>query len=79
MRIELDDPASHAARIEKMIKYLEILDRATDDEDDDGAVLAAPEIPLGSLRQDAHVPFGTDLSRYLKLRRDGYVRAPKMV
>lgn len=77
MKIEIagDEYADHIDRVQKMIEYFDVLDRAGTTD----AELSVYEMPVTELREDEHVTFAGDIQKHLKNRKNGYVRAPKMV
>ncbi len=75
MRIELDDHTVHMERIQQMMDYFDILDRAGVQDEP----LDAAEMAITDLREDRHVPFGGNLIGQLKNYKGRHVRAPKMV
>ena len=75
MRIEVDDHIVHIDRVQKMIAYFDILDKANVESED----LIVKDQTVDNLREDVHVPYDDKLIEYLKRYKDSYVRAPKMV
>ncbi len=75
MRIEVDDHIVHIDRIQKMIAYFDILDKANVESEE----LIVKDQTVDNLREDTHVPYADKLIEYLKKYKDSYVRAPKMV
>ena len=75
MRIEMDDHTIHTDRVQKMIEYFGILDRAGIEEEE----LAARDMPIEGLREDVHRTFEGDVLSSLKTYKKRHVRAPKMV
>jgi len=75
MRIEIDDHIVHMDRVEKMIEYFEILDKAGVEKDE----LALQEQRIENLRDDKHIPFNENLIDNLKNYKSRYVKAPKMI
>jgi aspartyl-tRNA(Asn)/glutamyl-tRNA(Gln) amidotransferase subunit C len=75
MRIEIDDHVIHIDRVQKMIAYFDILDKANVESED----LIVNEQTIDNLREDAHIPYDDNLLKYLKNYKDSYIRAPKMV
>ncbi|MBM3910510.1 MAG: hypothetical protein FJ356_02550 [Thaumarchaeota archaeon] len=76
MRIELDDHAIHIDRVQKMIEYLDILDRAIKEITEP---LIVNEQPLENLREDKYEPYNDKLIDKLKHYKEKFIRAPKMV
>jgi aspartyl-tRNA(Asn)/glutamyl-tRNA(Gln) amidotransferase subunit C len=75
MRIELDDHTVHIDRVQKMIEYFDILDKAGVESEE----LDVHEKSISELREDKHIPFDEKLIEKLKNFKGTYVRAPKMV
>ena len=75
MRIEVDDHVVHIDRVQKMIAYFDILDKANVESED----LIVNEQTIDNLRDDVHIPYDDNLLKYLKNYKDSYIRAPKMV
>ena len=75
MRIEMDDHVVHIDRVQKMIEYFDILDKAGIETDD----LIVHELSITKLREDKHIPFDENLIEQLKNYKRSYVRAPKMI
>jgi aspartyl-tRNA(Asn)/glutamyl-tRNA(Gln) amidotransferase subunit C len=74
MRIELDDHLVHIDRVQKMIDYFDLLDKAGVEEEK----ISVQEMSISSLRQDEHIPFPEKLIDKLKNYKGTFVRAPKM-
>lgn len=75
MRIDLDDHVIHIDRVQKMIEYFDILDKAGIESEE----LAVQEKSITKLREDKHIPYDEKLIEALKNYKKTYVRAPKMV
>jgi len=75
MRIELDDHIVHVDRVQKMIEYFDILDKASVESEE----LDVQEKSITKLREDKHIPYDEKLIEALKNYKKNYVRAPKMV
>ncbi len=75
MKIDLDDHLVHVDRVQKMIEYFNILDKA----DIESEELIVQEKSIDSLREDKYIPYDEKLIKKLKNFRDNYIRAPKMV
>ena len=75
MRIEIDDHLVHIDRVQKMIAYFDILDKANVESEE----LIVREQTLDNLREDKYIPYEEKLIEKLKNYKDSYVRAPKMV
>ncbi len=75
MRIEIDDHVVHIDRVQKMIEYFDILDKAGIESEE----LIVQEQKFENLREDKHIPYNEKLIDKLKNYKNSYVRAPKMV
>ncbi|MBM3896772.1 MAG: hypothetical protein FJ360_03405 [Thaumarchaeota archaeon] len=75
MKIELDDHTVHIERVQKMIEYFDILDKAATESEE----LIVKEQPLENLREDKYEPYKDKLIDKLKHYKEKFVRAPKMV
>ena len=75
MRIDLDDHTVHIDRVQKMIEYFDILDKAGTESEE----LIINEQPLENLREDKYEPYGDKLIDKLKHYKEKFIRAPKMV
>ncbi|MBI3254070.1 MAG: hypothetical protein HYZ56_05195 [Nitrosopumilales archaeon] len=76
MRIDLDDHTVHIDRVQKMIEYLDILDKAVKEITES---LIVNEQPLENLREDKYIRYDVNLIDKLKHYKEKFVRAPKMV
>lgn len=75
MRIEIDDHVVHIDRVQKMIEYFDILDKAGLESEE----LIVQEQKFEDLREDKHIPYNEKLIDKLKNYKNSYVRAPKMI
>ena len=75
MRIELDDHTVHIDRVQKMIEYFDILDKAGTESEE----LIVNEQPLENLREDKYEQYHDKLIDNLKHYKEKFIRAPKMV
>ncbi len=75
MRIEIDDHVVHTDRVQKMIAYFDILDKANVESEE----LIVKDQTVKNLREDAYIPYDDNLLKHLKNYKDSYIRAPKMV
>ncbi|MBM3895441.1 MAG: aspartyl/glutamyl-tRNA amidotransferase subunit C [Thaumarchaeota archaeon] len=75
MKIDLDDHAVHIDRVQKMIEYFDILDKAATESEE----IIVNEQPLENLREDKYEPYKDKLIDKLKHYKEKFVRAPKMV
>ena len=74
MRIELDDHLVHIDRVQKMINYFDLLDKAGVEDEE----ITIQETSISSLRKDEHIPFDGKLIDNLKNYKGTFVKAPKM-
>ena len=74
MRIELDDHIVHVDRVQKMIEYFDILDKAGVESEE----FDVQEKSITKLREDKYIPYDEKLIEALKNYKEYYVRAPKM-
>ncbi len=74
MRIEIDDHLVHIDRVQKMIAYFDILDKANVESED----LVVNEQTIDSLREDTYIPYEGKLIENLKNYKGTYIRAPKL-
>ena len=74
MRIEVDDHVVHIDRVQKMIEYFDILDKAGVESED----LIVQEQSVDNLREDKFIQFDKKIIDGLKKYKDSYIRAPKM-
>lgn len=74
MRIDIDNADEHFERIQKIMNYFDILDRA----DIESEEIPVQEVAISELREDVHVPFESKLITNLKNYKGTFVRAPKM-
>jgi len=75
MRIEIDDHVVHIDRVQKMITYFDILDKANVESEE----LIVKDQTIDNLREDVYIPYDDNLLKHLKNYKDSYIRAPKMV
>ena len=74
MKIDLEDHSAHIKRVQKMLEYFDILDKANVESEE----ITVQEIELDKLRNDKHIPFGKNLLKFLKSYQGKYVKAPKL-
>ena len=74
MKIDLEDHSTHIKRVQKMLEYFDILDKANVESEE----ITVQEIELDKLRNDKHIPFGKNLLKFLKSYKGKYVKAPKL-
>jgi len=75
MRIEIDDHLVHIDRVQKMIAYSDILDKANVESED----LVVKEQTIDTLREDNYIPYDGKLIKNLKNYKGSYIRAPKLI
>ncbi len=75
MRIDLDDHTVHIDRVQKMIEYFDILDKAGTESEE----LIVNEQQLENLREDKYEPYHDKLIDKLKHYKEKFIRVPKMV
>ena len=74
MRIDIDDSNEYFERIQKVLSYFDILDKA----DIEGEEIPVQQVTIGELRDDKYEKFDDSLIQQLKNYRGSYVKAPKM-
>ena len=74
MKINLEDHSDHVKRVQKMLEYFDILDKANVESEE----ITVQETELDKLRNDKHIPFGKNLLKFLKSYQGKYVKAPKL-
>jgi len=74
MRIDIDDHSLHIKRVQKMLEYFDILDKA----DIESIEILVQETELENLRTDDYVQYDKNLIDFLKIYKEKYVKAPKM-
>jgi len=74
MKIDLDDPSTQIKKVQKMLEYFDILDRANVESEE----ITPQETDLDKLRDDKHVPYDKDLLKFLNIYQEKYVKAPKL-
>ena len=75
MRIDIDDHVVHVDRVQKMIEYFDILDKAGIETQE----LIVQEQKIENLREDKFIPYEDKLIDKLKNYKGTYIKAPKMV
>jgi len=75
VKIEIKDPQKYILQVEQILNYFERLDKVEITAED----LLSQELTLDNLRDDKFVPYEDSLIEKLKITRENYVRAPKMV
>ena len=74
MKIDLEDHSVHIKRVQKMLEYFDILDRANVESEE----IIVQETELDKLRNDKHIPYDKNLLKFLKIYQGKYVKAPKL-
>ncbi|MFM7861148.1 MAG: aspartyl/glutamyl-tRNA amidotransferase subunit C [Candidatus Nitrosotenuis sp.] len=74
MRIDIDDSNEYFERVQKVLSYFDILDKA----DIDTEEIPVQKINIDDLREDKYEKFDDSLIEQLKNYRGSYVKAPKM-
>ena len=74
MRIDIENADEYFNRIQKILSYFDILDKA----DISGEEIPVQEVSIDNLRDDKYVAFEDKLISQLKNYKGTYVRAPKM-
>ena len=74
MKIDLEDHSAHIKRVQKMLEYFDILDKANIESEE----IIVQETNLEKLRDDKYVPYDQKLLKFLKTYKEKYVKAPKL-
>ena len=74
MKIDLEDHSAHIERVQKMLEYFNILDKANVETEE----ITVQETDLDKLRDDKHIPYDKNLLKFLKSYQEKYVKAPKL-
>ena len=74
MKINLEDHSVHIKRVQKMLEYFDILDKANVESEE----ITVQETELDKLRNDKHIPYNKNLLKFLKTYQGKYVKAPKL-
>ena len=74
MKIELEDHSKHVMRVQKMLEYFDILDKANVESEE----IIVQETDMDKLRDDRYVPYDEKLLKFLKTYKEKYVKAPKL-
>jgi len=75
MKIELADHSEHVERVQKMLAYFDILDKA----EVEGEEITAQELTIDRLRKDEHAEYPDRLIEKINNYKGTFVRAPKMM
>ena len=74
MKIELDDHSEHVKRVQKMLEYFDILDKANVESEE----IIVQETDIDELRDDRYIQYDKKLLKFLKTYKEKYVKAPKL-
>ena len=74
MKINLEDHSDHVKRVQKMLEYFDILDRANVESEE----ITVQETDLDKLRDDKYIPYDKNLLKFLKSYQEKYIKAPKL-
>lgn len=74
MRIDIDNSDEYFERVQKVLSYFDILDKA----DIEGEEIPVQQVAISDLREDKHITFEDSLIKQLKNYKGTYIRAPKM-
>lgn len=74
MRIDIENADEYFERVQKVLSYFDILDKA----DIEGEDIPVQEVNIDNLRDDKYVPYDGKLIQQLKNYKGIYIRAPKM-
>ena len=74
MKIELEDHSEHVKRVQKMLEYFDILDKANVESEE----IIVQETDMDELRDDRYIQYDGKLLEFLKTYKEKYVKAPKL-
>ena len=74
MRIDIDDSNQYFERVQKVLSYFDILDKA----DIDSEEIPVQQVAIDDLRDDKYEKFDSNLIEQLKNYKGSYIKAPKM-
>ena len=74
MKIELEDHSEHVKRVQKMLEYFDILDKANVESEE----IIVQETDIDELRDDKYIQYDEKLLKFLKTYKEKYVKAPKL-
>ncbi len=74
MKIELEDHSEHVKRVQKMLEYFDILDKANVEFEE----IIVQETDMDELRADRYIQYDEKLLKFLKTYKEKYVKAPKL-
>ena len=74
MKIELENHSEHVKRVQKMLEYFDILDKANVESEE----IIVQETDIDELRDDRYIQYDKKLLKFLKTYKEKYVKAPKL-
>lgn len=74
MRIDIENADEYFERVQKILSYFDILDKANIE----GEEIPVQQVGIENLREDKHIAFDDKLIEQLKNYKGRYIRAPKM-
>ena len=74
MKIELEDHSEHVKRVQKMLEYFDILDKANVESEE----IIVQETDIDELRDDRYIQYDKKLLKFLKTYKEKYIKAPKL-
>ena len=74
MKIDLEEHSTRIKRVQKMLEYFDILDKANVETEE----ITVQETDLNKLRDDKYIPYDKNLLKFLKSYQEKYVKAPKL-
>ena len=74
MRIDIENSDEYFERVQKILSYFDILDKA----DIEGEEIPVQQVEINDLRDDKYEKFTDNLIEQLKNHKGSYIRAPKM-
>ena len=74
MKIELEDHSEHVKRVQKMLEYFDILDKANVESEE----IIVQETDMDELRDDRYIQYDEKLLKFLKTYKEKYVKDPKL-
>ena len=74
MKIDLEDHSAHIKRVQKMLEYFDILDKANVESEE----IMVQETELDKLRNDKYIIYDKNLLKFLKSYQGKYIKAPKL-
>ena len=74
MRIDIDNSDQYFERVQKVLSYFDILDKADIDDEE----IPVQQVTIDDLRDDKYEKFDDQLIEQLKNYKGRYIKAPKM-